>query len=334
MSSSVDARLPEILSDLLLALSAACDRSPVSDFPLDALRLVQKRLPFDSAFWAAGVLGPRLEPVIQSVCLFNQPQEMLTSYDRVKHLDTILARAVAQFGTTVNVDVDAEFAGAASEAMKAHGGRFGIRQVLATMTRGPVSELMGAVSLYRSDPARPFSEQERVLQQCLAPHLVALCNRNRLQHIESSLHGRAEMRSRAAAIVDREGTLYNASALFIDLMREEWPEWRGPCMPPAMSSAIRDDDPSPLRLSRIAVHVSPVGDLVVLHIRRVGPGDRLSEREWEVAKSFGDGLSHKQIARVLHIAPSTVRNHLQAIYLKIGVGNKAELIHSLESTPR
>lgn len=334
MSTAMDAHLPEKLSNLLLALYAACDRSPVSDFQIDALRLVQAALPFDSAFWATGVLGPREEPVIQSVCLFHQPQEMLASYEQVKHLDTILARAVAQFGTTVNAAVDAEFADAKSTAMKIHGKRFGIRQVLATMTRGPISELLGAISLYRSDPAQPYSEQERLLQQCLAPHLVALCNRNRLLHIESSLHVRPERRMRAAALVDREGMLYNASALFIDLMREEWPEWHGPFMPPALGAAIRDDDASPVRLANVAVHLSSVGDLVVLHIRRSGSGDRLSQREWEVAQSFADGLSHKQIATALHIAPSTVRNHLRAIYQKLGVGNKAELVHSLAAAPR
>lgn len=329
-----DAQLPERLSRLLLALYAACDGAPVDSLQREALRLLQGQLEFDSAFWAAGVLDVRQEPVILTVCLFNQPQEMLASYERVKHLDTILARAVAQFGTTIRATPDEEFSGPDSEAMKAHGQRFGIRQVLATMTRGPVSQLMGAVSLYRSDPEQPFSEEDRMLAQCLAPHLVALWDRNRMQHVEASLRADPETRLRGVALISSDGMLYNASPLFVELMREQWPDWRGPFVPSELLARVRTVGGRPIRLSRVAVHVSRVSDLLLLRLRRIGACDGLTEREWEVATSFADGLTHKEIAGVLHIAPSTVRNHLRAIYEKIGVGNKAELIRSLAAAPR
>ena len=56
----------------------------------------------------------------------------------------------------------------------------------------------------------------------------------------------------------------------------------------------------------------------------------MSEREREVAQAFGQGLSHKEIARQMGLSPNTVRNHLSAIYDKMDVSNKAELIACLQ----
>lgn len=321
------------LSELLLALYAACDRLPVGEFQREALRLVQEKLPFGSAFWAAGVVGPQQEPVIFNVCLLNQPQEMLTSYEQVKHLDSVLGRALSQFGVTVNVAMDAEFSRPGCEAMKAHGERFGMRHIMTTMTRGPISGLMGAISLYRPDPGSPFLEHERVLMQCLVPHLVALYDRNRLQNFEAAL-GRPERRLRAMALINREGMIYNANPQFIHLMRAQWPDWQGPFMPPPVLAPMFQRGANPVRLSRVALHVAPVNDLYLLHIREIGLPDTLSQREWDVAFAFGGGMSHKEIGRKLRIAPSTVRNHVRAIYQKLGVDNKASLVRSLAAAPR
>ena len=54
---------------------------------------------------------------------------------------------------------------------------------------------------------------------------------------------------------------------------------------------------------------------------------RLTRRERLVATRFGEGLTYKEIARALYVSPSTVRSHLAAVYKKLGVRNKAELIN-------
>lgn len=55
----------------------------------------------------------------------------------------------------------------------------------------------------------------------------------------------------------------------------------------------------------------------------------LSTREMIVAERYATGATHKQIAAALSIAPATVRNHLAAVYRKLGVSNKPELIRAL-----
>ena len=65
--------------------------------------------------------------------------------------------------------------------------------------------------------------------------------------------------------------------------------------------------------------------MLLLGVRGKSAVDQLSPREFEVARWFGRGVDHRKIAEELHIAPATVRNHLQAIYAKLGVCNKVEM---------
>ncbi len=52
----------------------------------------------------------------------------------------------------------------------------------------------------------------------------------------------------------------------------------------------------------------------------------LSEREVEILRLAKRNLPNPQIARSLHISPGTVRNHLSAIYRKLGVHSRHEAL--------
>lgn len=78
------------------------------------------------------------------------------------------------------------------------------------------------------------------------------------------------------------------------------------------------------------------GRSILLWIERLGPYfllrastrndiDVLGPRDQRVAEHFGLGMTHKEVARTLSIAPSTVRSHLAQIYDKLGVRDKGEL---------
>ena len=56
---------------------------------------------------------------------------------------------------------------------------------------------------------------------------------------------------------------------------------------------------------------------------RAGLGE-LSSREVEILGLIGQGMGNKQIAERLYIAPQTVRNHISAIYGKLGVHDRYE----------
>jgi len=52
----------------------------------------------------------------------------------------------------------------------------------------------------------------------------------------------------------------------------------------------------------------------------------LSDRELEILRLAKRGLPNPQIAQSLHISPGTVRNHLSAIYRKLGVHSRHEAL--------
>jgi two-component system response regulator DesR len=60
--------------------------------------------------------------------------------------------------------------------------------------------------------------------------------------------------------------------------------------------------------------------------RDEGKEQRLSEREIEILRLAKRGLRNPQIAQALHISAGTVRNHLSAIYRKLGVHSRHEAL--------
>ena len=64
--------------------------------------------------------------------------------------------------------------------------------------------------------------------------------------------------------------------------------------------------------------------------------DALTEREREIIRLVGQGLSNKDIAYKLSISDSTVRHHMTNIFDKVGVPNRQKLLihaHHVRSTP-
>ena len=64
--------------------------------------------------------------------------------------------------------------------------------------------------------------------------------------------------------------------------------------------------------------------------------DALTEREREIIRLVGQGLSNKDIAYKLSISDSTVRHHMTSIFDKVGVPNRQKLLihtHQFRATP-
>jgi len=55
-----------------------------------------------------------------------------------------------------------------------------------------------------------------------------------------------------------------------------------------------------------------------------GDANRLSAREMEVLALVTEGLTNQQIAEVLHVAPSTIKSHVQNVILKLGASDRTQ----------
>ena len=101
----------------------------------------------------------------------------------------------------------------------------------------------------------------------------------------------------------------------------------------AMSPApVRAVDSGPLEdhLRRIALEVRAAGVGRAFHDDAfdIPPSvvDGLTKRQWEVMTRLLQGARVPSIARELHLSPSTVRNHLAAIFERAGVRSQVELL--------
>jgi DNA-binding NarL/FixJ family response regulator len=57
--------------------------------------------------------------------------------------------------------------------------------------------------------------------------------------------------------------------------------------------------------------------------------DSLTPREVEVARLAAKGQSNKEITHSLGITEGTIKVHLNAIFRKLGVGSRSDLIRTL-----
>jgi DNA-binding NarL/FixJ family response regulator len=55
----------------------------------------------------------------------------------------------------------------------------------------------------------------------------------------------------------------------------------------------------------------------------------LTTREQEVVRAVARGLSNPEIGAELYLSPHTVRDHLKAVFGKVGVSSRGELVAKL-----
>lgn len=314
-------------SDLLLELYRLAQDAPAAEFQTHVLDAVREKLAFDSALWATGVIGPD-GATPHAIFVYRQPPEMIEEWGRIRPRDTIILEAFNNLGRTVNGALGSDPAWQArfSPDMKAHIKRYGMENTLLTMTSTPLLGLYSAVSFFRADPRQPFTEDEQLFKQNLMPHLAEAWNISRFGFVSSARNNEKQF-CHGRAICDSKGVLYNAERNFSGLLLAEWPDWNGPQLPQDLMGTLSGNERCRYAGCRVVIEVESINDMKLLCAREPSAIDRLSSREQEVAALFAKGADYRTIADALHIAPVTVRNHLQHIYVKLGVTSKIEMAH-------
>ncbi len=312
-------------SGLLLELYRQAQNIPPTEFQTRALEAAREAIAFDSALWVTGVMGPE-GGIIHTACVYRQPPEMLENYERIKQHDTLGFETYSRMGQTVNaaLTTDPYWLPRLHPDVMAHIKRFGMEHVLTTHIAEPVLKLFTAVAFYRANPGQPFTGAERLFKQNLMPHLAETWNSNRFNFIRFPNKGGA-LTDHVRAICDKKGVLHSASHNFDKLMFSEWPDWQGPRLPSVLLETLSGDVRRQYTGQCIVATIKALNDMLLLGVRRKVTVDQLSPRELEVAIRFGRGMDYREIAVELHIAPVTVRNHLQAIYTTLGVHSKTEM---------
>ncbi|MDP4028245.1 MAG: helix-turn-helix transcriptional regulator [Gallionella sp.] len=287
---------------------------PVACFQDAAFEAMKELVRFDTGYWGGG-REPVEAVVMHYQHLHQLPVEMNAAFEKVKshpkHIEVIF-RCVTNAGQAQAFDVRESGTGDFYTP-------YGIDQLVTLYQHDADLGLYHVISLFRSGEER-FTEPERLLFESAVPHLLDARRESKLLHLSGANRDACPL-TPAAALLDKEGVVHFARPAFVDLMRREWPEWRGPFVPEAM----RRVQEGSFAGEQVAVRFTPQNNLFLAVARVKGPLDRLTARELEVAKQLARGASHKEIARDLAIAPATARNHIASIHAKLGNSKVAQI---------
>lgn len=133
------------------------------------------------------------------------------------------------------------------------------------------------------------------------------------------------------AVVDPLGQVHASDAAFGLRMRALYPDWIGPRLPDELRRGI-DQNASQIRTRGQGFLLHRGQDRHILSLAAEVETPLLSSAERRVALLFATGLTSPRVAADLGISRATVRNHLTAIYAKLGVHSKVELVRRLAAT--
>ena len=281
-----------------------------------SLRELRKVIAFDGALWGSGTLK---DMRFHTVELVGLPREFADALESTHRINPIVPHILRKLDTPVDMQEicsDREFF--RSPVYKTCFEPFGIARILSTAHVDKRSGLYSLLTLYRKNRAAIFDASDKALHRRATYHLFQAAAHAFFLHLTRTHPERPP--NSCAAVVDREGQYYEAQPRFLDLMEKQFPKHGAQILPFAPPQIGKVEN-----LGGLCVKAEAFGDLICIYAWNAGPLDHLTAREREIVYAVTQGLSFKQAARKIGVAPSTVANHLYRIYRKLGLNSRSEL---------
>jgi DNA-binding CsgD family transcriptional regulator len=314
------------LSRLLLGLHDAAFAAPIETAKDALLGALRAAIPFDAAIWGSGAENP---PLIFGVAAIDFPLEQLIAYGAWQSEDRLRAAVSARPGTALRQEdlgpiadhhASPIYAGFCKGAGIAH--TLGIADLDADTNVGEL------IFLFRGEASPAYTEAERdLLEQCF-PHLLAA----RQQRMLSAFHrpnGKPPTKSGTPgyAIIDDCGHVHASDPAFGLAMRSAFPGWLGPRLPEPLTRLLQTGNTT-IKAGGTRFDLRRGEGRHLLRLPDPAAGS-LSSAELKVARLFAQGATSAEVAEQLRLSPLTVRNHVTAIYQKLGIHSKAELARTM-----
>ena len=299
---------------------------PTEDIKARIVAELTQLIAFDMLLWAS---GERSHLTIHDAYQYNLPDELLSSWDRIKHQDRLLAHLLANHGSAFDMFEFYEREERGKLAVyRQHSRVFGIENAISIALVEEATGLLEVLSLYRRDPAARFSEADRRNLEFAFPLMRAVRRENQIHAVTYTAE--ANRRDLNLAFCDKQGWLRQASEGFVSRLQETWPAWKGPKLPKPLLSWIKDAEAHPRRENGLYFTKRANGDHILLTCERNEALHSLTLRERTIAEHFAAGKTYRTIAEALSLSPSTIRRHLESVYRKTGVSSKIELLRLLD----
>ena len=299
---------------------------PIDEFKLRCFELLADTFQIQSGTWIT-----RCERQIpfyeQDSFTYQLPDGFMEDYH---HLSTVSTQVHQVFGVMLGnldktldiLDVVPEDEWFGSDMYKLYCEKFDLHHSLMTVTANPLNEVINIVTFARHDPDHPFSEEEKLGKEFVVPNLVEAMRINILNAF-SSKQGDA---SAYRAVSDRYGNLIEAEEGFLALVEKyQLVEGRKLLLNIEAAEGVHQTNDYQL------VFENNEG-LVYLELKAVLV-ELLTGRKADVSRLLLSGLSNKEIAQKLQIAPNTVSNHLKEVFRILNVNKRHQAISLLMRQP-
>lgn len=190
--------------------------------------------------------------------------------------------------------------------------------------------LLREVALWRRGFRSPFNDLEARWLEFVVPH-VLLASRMHLSAAGRRLALPAGEAAAGFALCDPHGALLEADEGFLSPLRADHPRWPAVRLPPAYTDVLDATRADEVVGEHVAIRRVGSGTAPLLRLRRRVAADRLSATQRLIAERLAAGSSHREVAASLALSPTAVRNHTAAIYRRLGVRNRAQLLRAVRS---
>lgn len=312
----------DAFSKTLLEIYRLAREEPLERFLETMLECIQSIIPFKSAWWGRGSEAVYTPGVMHSCYFYNLPDNYFDVWHKMRFFDDTIELVKTNASKAVTIDFQHD---KISEQLIKLGREFNFNKIMCVQNNDKISGLGNHLSLYRDKYAPPFSTLEQQLFQSLMPHLLVAASINHIRNCHE-LFGSPNGTDVVLATCDINGILRSSEPAFAELIQTEYPDWHGPQLPFTPTTKC-------IHGQYLVIDIQTKEDVFLLLAHPISAIDQLSTREKEVAVSFGQGLTYKEIAQEIGISPNTVRYYLRSIYTKLEVHNKADISRLLAELP-
>lgn len=297
------------IEQFILELHDASMYLSPQDFQQWTLKEIRRHIDFDFAMWGAGDGRHRQ---LHHATILDQVDTLFNTWEPVKHIDPFANLVIGNTGKTWTTEPLPEFK--KSKAFREHWGLYQAQQMMSTMEVDQQTGLHIFVTLVRDREKQRYSHQELSLKNLITQHIFLAARHNDLHHLRS-------LRA-PAAFIDRGGVLNAALPDFRAMIVQEWGRCAEQKLPSDVAQSLWQN--GGYRARHIVLQAQQVNNRLLVRAG-IAPKVNLSAREQEVAWIYVSGHTHKEVAKLLGITPTTVRTHLARVYQKLEITDKASL---------
>ncbi len=309
------------LSTFVVALNAQAQERGVTDLVDWAVSDLSDIIGFDSAWYGCAQVQPT-GTVIHASSFFNLPQNYYAAWTEIADQDILVEQFIENPRCVHTYD---RLGHAQTDGMQAFADRFGLKKMATAMCLRETRSASLYVSAYRGGTnAHDWTQEETEFLQCAIDNISAAAK----IAAKNDLLGPDDQT--ASFLLSKHG----ATLIGFDGMRERfghlWTRGDGDTVPRWLADYVTQPGEHVLIDQGLVANCEQTATsdglgLCKVSLRPMRKFDLLTARERDVAYALSSGKSHKEAAKLLGVAPSTIRNQTQSIYGKLGIDNRASL---------